>query len=81
MNASPIRIPQSAFQNLIEPVSENELEVLQLLAAGLANQEIAHKLHISLDTVKVHRKHIYDKLEVSNRTRAMTRARELGYFD
>jgi LuxR family maltose regulon positive regulatory protein len=76
-NTSPIRIPPSAFQNLIEPLSERELEVLRLLAEGLSNQEIARKLYLSVGTVKVHLKHIYGKLAVSSRMQAVARAREL----
>jgi LuxR family maltose regulon positive regulatory protein len=63
---------------LIEPLSRRELELVPLLAEGLSNQEIARKLHISLGTVKIHLKHIYGKLEVSSRTQAVARARELG---
>lgn len=62
---------------LIEPLSRRESELLPLLANGLSNQEIANKLYISVDTVKVHLKHIYGKFEVSSRTQAVARAREL----
>jgi LuxR family maltose regulon positive regulatory protein len=58
-------------------MSERELEVLQLLAEGLSNQEIADTLIISLNTVKTHTRHIYDKLDVNERSRAIARAREL----
>jgi LuxR family maltose regulon positive regulatory protein len=63
---------------LIEPLSERELEVLRLIAAGLSNQEIAHRLIISLNTVKTHVKNLYGKLGTGNRTQAIARARELG---
>lgn len=63
---------------LIEPLSERELEVLVLIAGGLSNQEIAARLHISLSTVKSHASQIYSKLNVSNRTQAVARARSLG---
>lgn len=65
-------------QPLIEPLSERELEVLQLIADGLTNPEIASKLYLTLNTVKVHSRNIYSKLGVSNRTEAGNRARELG---
>jgi LuxR family maltose regulon positive regulatory protein len=65
-------------QPLIEPLSPRELEVLDLLAAGYANKEIANTLVISVGTVKNHLKSIYGKLEVDSRTRAVARARELG---
>ncbi len=63
---------------LIDPLSEREIEVLQLIAEGLTNQEIASRLYLTLNTVKVHTRNIYDKLGVHNRTQAVTRARTLG---
>ena len=65
-------------QPLIEPLSERELEVLQLLAQGDPNQEIADRLVITLDTVKRHVTHIFEKLGVHNRVQAVARARTLG---
>ena len=62
---------------LEESLSERELEVLNLIAAGLSNQEIAGKLFISLNTVKTHTKNINSKLNVHNRTQAVARAKEL----
>jgi LuxR family maltose regulon positive regulatory protein len=70
------QIPKT--ETLIEPLSAREIEVLQLIAAGLGNREIAHKLSISLGTVKVHNSNIYGKLGVNSRTRAVARARTLG---
>ncbi|MBO0779977.1 MAG: hypothetical protein J2P37_14230, partial [Ktedonobacteraceae bacterium] len=67
----------AARQPLLEPLSPRELEVLQLMAPGSSNQQIAQQLVISLHTVKLHVKHILAKLMVSNRTQAVTRAREL----
>lgn len=63
---------------LIEPLSERELEVLGMLAAGATNQEIAQKLFIDIGTVKSHNTHIFAKLGVKNRTQAVERARKLG---
>ncbi len=51
-------------------LTEQEVRVLRLVAQGLSNQEIAERLHISLNTVKTHLKHIFSKLEVSDRTQA-----------
>ncbi|MCB0123629.1 MAG: hypothetical protein KDE58_15360, partial [Caldilineaceae bacterium] len=68
----------AAEQNLIEPLSPRELEVLQLLVAGYANQAIADELIVALATVKRHVSNIYGKLGVNNRTTAVARARELG---
>jgi ATP/maltotriose-dependent transcriptional regulator MalT len=70
--------PSSARpQPLIEPLSERELEVLQLIAEGLTNQEIASRLYLSLNTVKVHTRNIYGKMGTNNRTQAAAKAREL----
>jgi len=65
-------------QPLIEPLSERELDVLQLMARGDSNQEIAEVLVIALDTVKRHVTHIFEKLGVHNRVQAVARARALG---
>jgi LuxR family transcriptional regulator, maltose regulon positive regulatory protein len=63
---------------LVEPLSERELEVLQLIAQGLSNREISERLFLALSTVKGHNQKIFDKLQVVSRTEAITRARELG---
>ena len=68
----------SPDQPLIEPLSSRELEVLQLIAQGLSNDEISKRLFLALDTVKGHNRRIYDKLQVQRRTEAVARARELG---
>jgi LuxR family maltose regulon positive regulatory protein len=65
-------------QALVEPLSQRELEVLQLIAQGLSNDEIGKRLFLALDTVKGHNRRIYDKLQVQRRTEAVARARELG---
>jgi LuxR family maltose regulon positive regulatory protein len=67
----------AASSALIEPLSIREQEVLELLAAGLSNQEIARHLVVSEGTVKTHIKSIYGKLGVHSRTQAVARAREL----
>jgi LuxR family maltose regulon positive regulatory protein len=63
---------------LIEPLSERELEVLQLISEGLTNREIADRLYLSVNTVKVHTRNIYGKLGVNNRTQAAAKARDFG---
>jgi LuxR family maltose regulon positive regulatory protein len=63
---------------LIEPLSERELEALRLVATGLSNKEIANTLMISVTTVKKHLQNIYGKLDVHSRTQAVDRARNLG---
>lgn len=59
-------------------LSDRELEVLQLVAAGLSNNEIAARLVVTTSTVKKHLEHIYDRLNVSSRTHAVARGRELN---
>ncbi len=72
---------QTQTQPLQEPLSERELQVLQLLAQGASNQEIAQELVIVIDTVKRHLSHILAKLGVQNRVQAVKRAHELGLLD
>lgn len=62
---------------LYKPLSEREIEVLQLVAEGLPNREIATKLVISPGTVKKHLEHIYNRLDTHSRTSAVARARTL----
>lgn len=69
---------QLVKQPLVEPLSERECEILRLIAEGLSNREIAERLFITVGTVKVHASNIYGKLDVHNRTQAVTRARELN---
>jgi LuxR family maltose regulon positive regulatory protein len=63
---------------LVTALSDRELEVLHLLAAGKQNQEIADELHMALNTVKKHTTHIFEKLGATNRTEATARARQFG---
>jgi LuxR family transcriptional regulator, maltose regulon positive regulatory protein len=63
---------------IVEPLTARELEVLGLLAHGESNQAIAEQLVVTVDTVKSHITRILMKLGASNRTQAVSRARELG---
>jgi LuxR family maltose regulon positive regulatory protein len=65
----------------LEPLSEREIEVLKLVAAGRSNAEIAGELYLSVGTVKAHVHHIFGKLLVRNRSQAVARARELRLLD
>jgi DNA-binding CsgD family transcriptional regulator/tetratricopeptide (TPR) repeat protein len=75
--AVPVPPKPQLHQPLIDPLSERELEVLHLIAAGLKNREIADKLIVALSTVKSHVNNIYGKLGVSSRIQAVSRAQEL----
>jgi LuxR family transcriptional regulator, maltose regulon positive regulatory protein len=71
--------PEAGLQEgLVEPLSERELEVLELIASGLSNREIAEKLIIAVSTVKGHTANIYGKLGVRSRTQAIARAKQLS---
>jgi NarL family two-component system response regulator LiaR len=59
-------------------LSKRELEVLQLMARGLSNQEIAAQLFLSLPTVKTHSSKLFEKLDVKRRTQAVEKGRQLG---
>lgn len=63
--------------SLLTPVSEREVEVLQLIAEGKTNASIAEQLYISISTVKTHINNLYSKLGVESRTQALARAKEL----
>jgi LuxR family maltose regulon positive regulatory protein len=84
--AFPIAEPEQATPSktqapkpeLIEPLSKRELEVLQFIAEGLTNPEIASRLFLSQHTIKAHTRNIYGKLSVHNRTQAVAKARALG---
>ncbi len=59
-------------------ISKREYEVLELIAQGLSNQEIADKLFVSLNTVKTHSSNLFMKLDARRRTQAVRRAKEFG---
>jgi LuxR family maltose regulon positive regulatory protein len=76
--------PKSKIKNqkseIVEPLSERELEVLKLLRSELSGPEIAEQLIVSLNTLHTHTKNIYNKLGVNNRRAAVRRAEELDLF-
>ena len=75
------RPPYSGNDALAEPLSQREREVLELINEGLANKEIAARMTVAPATVKAHIRNLYGKLDVSRRTEALARARELGLLD
>jgi len=74
---APVKEKAVPTGDFVDPLSERELEVLHLIALGLTNKEIAEQLFIAVGTVKAHTSTIYRKLDVSNRTEAAARARQL----
>jgi len=87
MSVMPLNLPDPMAkaslpgEALIESLSDRELEVLQWIAHGCTNREIAQELVLSLHTIKSHARNIYSKLGVKNRTEAVSRARWLGLLD
>jgi LuxR family maltose regulon positive regulatory protein len=70
-------VPSGGLESPDEPLSDQELRVLRLLAAGLSNPEIAGELIVSINTIKTHVKSIYRKLNVNSRKEAREAARQL----
>jgi LuxR family maltose regulon positive regulatory protein len=82
-NGADSSIPASALaqgpsSSLVAPLTSRELDVLALLAQGLANKEIAQRLVISHGTVRQHAYNLYQKLQVNSRQQAVKRASDLG---
>lgn len=71
-------VPAALFEAQGQLLSGREKEVLELLAEGLSNQQLADRLHVSLSTVKTHLSNIYSKLGAQRRTDALAKARQLG---
>jgi len=71
-------VPTNQGTGLMEPLTNRELEILRLIAAGQSNAEIGRRLYLALSTVKGHNLRIFGKLQAQNRTEAVARARELG---
>ncbi len=74
-SSGDFRLDEGALERL--GISKREKEVLDLIASGLSNQEIADKLFVSLNTVKTHSSNLFQKLSVNRRTQAIQRAKEL----
>jgi DNA-binding NarL/FixJ family response regulator len=70
-----------ALHSIEEPLSAREIEILQLIATGNANKQIAYQLKMAEDTIKSHIKSIFSKLDVSDRTHAVTKAAKRGLID
>lgn len=74
--AGPFVLNEQRLQELA--ITKRELEILQLIADGLSNREIAEKLFVSENTVKTHSSRLFDKLDARRRTQAVQRGKELG---
>jgi LuxR family maltose regulon positive regulatory protein len=74
-------VPDDSDNGLADPVTEREKTVLRYLATMLSNAEIAEAMFLSPNTIKVHLRHVYRKLEVTSRRAAVRRARELRLLD
>jgi DNA-binding NarL/FixJ family response regulator len=72
------QVDEELRARMLETLTDRELEILDLLSAGMSNQQIAQHLFLSLSTVKTHVHRIISKLEVSDRTQAAVRAIRLG---
>ncbi|MGH8960358.1 MAG: LuxR C-terminal-related transcriptional regulator [Jatrophihabitantaceae bacterium] len=70
--------PAATPRELVEPLSERELDVLRLLGSDLGGPDIARRLSVSLNTLRTHTKNIYTKLGVTSRRAAVGRARDLN---
>ncbi len=75
-STGPFEINQ--FEINARKISKRELEVLELIATGKSNEEIAEALFVSLNTIKTHTANLYQKLEVKRRTQAIEKAKSLG---
>ena len=74
--SAPFTLNQGKLQEL--GVTRRELEILELIAGGLSNREIAEKLFVSENTVKTHSSRLFDKLSAKRRTQAVQIGKELG---
>lgn len=75
-NNADFKFNEEEMNNL--GLSKRELEVLQLMAEGLSNQEIGERLFVSVSTVKTHTSRLFEKLDVKRRTQAIEKARQLS---
>lgn len=73
---SGFRLDPKAFST--SGISQREYEVLELIAKGHSNQEIADELYISLSTVKTHTSHLFEKMDVKRRTQVIKKAKDIG---
>lgn len=77
LNTEPIVRPKAELLEKLG-ITPRELEVLEQMALGLSNQEIADKLFVSLNTIKTHSSNVFSKLGVQRRTQAIQQAKTLG---
>jgi LuxR family maltose regulon positive regulatory protein len=68
----------SSGEELVDPLTDRELEILSYLPSRFTNSEMAQRCYVSVNTIKTHMTHIYRKLDVANRNGAIRRAQEIG---
>ena len=76
MTAQPFVLNEDRLRNL--GITKRELEILELIAQGMSNREIAEKLFVSENTVKTHSSRLFDKLSAKRRTQAVQIGKEMG---
>lgn len=81
ISQGPDREQTSLLQEMIEPLTKREMEILSLIEIGFTNQEIAAHFHISVGTVKGYNNQLFSKLRVRNRTQAILQARQMGILE
>ncbi len=80
-SAVSVKGKETSSEPLLESLTDREQEILQLIADGMSNQEIAEQLSLSVGTVKSYIVHLYGKLQVNRRVQAVARAKELGLLE
>jgi DNA-binding CsgD family transcriptional regulator len=78
-NTAPFAINESRLREL--GITKRELEILELIARGMSNREIAEKLFVSENTVKTHSSRLFDKLSAKRRTQAVQIGKEMGLIE
>jgi ATP/maltotriose-dependent transcriptional regulator MalT len=76
LTTQPFALNEGRLREL--SITKRELEILELIAQGMSNREIAEKLFVSENTVKTHSSHLFDKLSAKRRTQAVQIGKELG---
>jgi DNA-binding CsgD family transcriptional regulator len=79
LSVEPFVVNEAKLRDL--GITKRELEILELIATGMSNREIADKLFVSENTVKTHSSHLFDKLSAKRRTQAVQIGKEMGLIE